>query len=112
MSGAASRRSSSSSGLRSFGNHYSKVPEARVYDCVHAAPKESVGNWPLANIISDALGGTPVYRYPSSGVTGDRKPPLETDMLKLDGRFTATNRSLADFALGNSVVAIGWRAEI
>ena len=42
-------------------------------------------NWPLAIIILDALGGTPVYRYPPSGVTGDGEPPLEVDMLKFDG---------------------------
>lgn len=88
------------------------APEARVFECVHAAPKESVDNWPLAIAISDTFGGTPVYRYPPAGVTGDRKPPLETDMPKFDGRLTATYRPLADFALGNSVVAIGWWAAI
>ena len=36
----------------------------------------------MAIIILDALGGTPVYRYPPSGVTGDGEPPLEVDMLK------------------------------
>lgn len=50
-------------------------------------------NWPLAIIIQDALGGTPVYRYPPHGVTVDGEPPLEVDMLKFDrpsrgaGRF-------------------------
>jgi len=43
-----------------------------------------VDNWPLANIILDALGGTPVYRYPPRGVTGDGEPPLEVDMSKFD----------------------------
>jgi len=33
-------------------------------DCtaVRPAPKESVDRWPLANAISDAFGGMPVYR--------------------------------------------------
>jgi hypothetical protein len=46
-----------------------------------------VDNWPLAIIILDALGGTPVYRYPPRGVTGDGEPPLEADMSKLDPYF-------------------------
>jgi hypothetical protein len=43
------------------------APEARVIPPgTHSAPKESVDDWPLATIIHDALGGTPVYRYPPS----------------------------------------------
>ena len=74
-------------GPASFGNQYSMGPEARAHDCVHAAPTESVDNWPLAIAISDTLGGTPVYRHPPAGVAGDGKPPLETDMPKFDGRL-------------------------
>ena len=80
------------------------MPEARVNDWVHAAPKESVDNWPLAITISDALGGTPVYRYPSSGVTGDGEPPLETDMRKFEGRLDSSffgGLRLGEFGRGN-----------
>lgn len=83
------------------------VPEARVNVLVHAAPKESVDNWPLAITISDILGGTPVYRYPPAGVTGDGKPPLETDMPKLDGRFDSSffgGLRLGEFGRGNWMV--------
>lgn len=43
-------------------------------------------HWPLAIIILDTLGGTPVHRYPPSGVNGDGQPPLAVDMSKWDGR--------------------------
>ena len=49
-------------GARSFGNQHSTVPEARTFIRARPASKESVDNWPLAITISDALGGTPVYR--------------------------------------------------
>lgn len=65
-------------------------------------------NWPLAIIILDALGGTPVYRYPPHGVTGDGEPPLEVDMLKFDRPSRVPVASLTDSTLRNSVVAIGW----
>jgi hypothetical protein len=67
-----------------------------------------VDNWPLAIIIQDALGGTPVYRYPLHGVTGDGEPPLEVDMLKFDRPSRVPVASLTDSTLRNSVVAIGW----
>lgn len=61
------------------------VDDARSRHSCHSrsAPKESVGDWPLAIIHSDALGGMPVYQYPSARMlTGDGSPPLEAGMLK------------------------------
>ena len=46
----------------------------------------------MAIIILDALGGTPVYRYPPHGVTVDREPPLEVDMSKFDRFHTRAGR--------------------
>ena len=46
----------------------------------HPALVESVDRWPLAIATSDTLGGTPVYRYPPRGVTGDGQPPLGATM--------------------------------
>ena len=66
-------------------------------------------SWPLAIIILDALGGTPVYRYPPYGVTVDGEPPLEVDMWKFDRPSRVPVASSTDSALRNSVVAIGWR---
>lgn len=65
-------------------------------------------DWPLAIIVLDAPGGTPMYRYPPSGVTVDGEPPLEVDMSKFDRPSRAPVAPLTDPALRNSVVAIGW----
>jgi len=75
---------------------------------MHSAPKESVDNWPLVIIIRDALGGTPVYRYPPPGVTDDGEPPLEVDMFQSDPSVAEGIASGTDSTLRNSVVAIGW----
>jgi len=53
-----------------------RAPEARAVDCQLApAWKESVGSWPLAITILDAIGGMPVYPYPSSRRDGERVTP-------------------------------------
>ncbi len=66
-------------------------------------------NWPLAIIILDALGGTPVYRYPPYGVTGDGEPPLEVDMSQFDPYVYSEGRPwdglyFGEFGCGNWMV--------
>ena len=85
-----------------------ETPEAGSAFTGRPAPKESVDNWPSAIVILDALGGTPVHRYPPHGVTGDGEPPLEVDMFQFDGPSRVPVASGTDPTLRNSVVAIGW----
>lgn len=66
-------------------------------------------NWPLAIIILDALGGTPVYRYPPRGVTGDGEPPLEVGYVKVRSPLAGAGRFFdglyfEEFGCGNWMV--------
>jgi hypothetical protein len=80
-------------------------PVSSIID--EAAPKESVDNWPLAIIIKRHSG---IYSCSGSRPSGRETATRDLHLRRpCQSLISLLVNSSAEVALGNSVVAIGWR---